>query len=539
MSATRREMLRVLLGAPFVSLLACDEAPPPRVPDGELLGPDLALGHRLREPLPRDAWNDAPTRRLAVAIVGGGPAGLSAGWRLARRGVLDFALVDLEPVVGGTSRSARSEVTRYPWGAHYLPMPPASNADLRGLLVEMGAYVRGAAAEEVLVREPEERVFYRGYWYPGLYPFAGASEDDLAELRRFEALVATYVGAFASPFVRSGREHLALDSESAAHFLDRHRFVSPRLRWLAEYATRDDYGLALADTSAWAFLFYWASRVEPRSADDASGVRDGAPVLTWPEGNGALVDHLAGVIGERITTGALATHVFEDSAGVHVLLQSSDGSRERLLADHAVLALPRFVAARIAPELRLAREGFDYGAWAVANVHLRERPDERGFPPAWDNVIYDSPSLGYVTATHQRGRDVGPSVWTWYLPFTDADPDEGRARLFAAEHGDLAEACVRDLRRAHPGLDACIERVDVWRWGHAMVQPRVGYLRGGERFDAPFVHGSIRLAHSDLSGLALFEEAFFHGVRAADHVWDAYIGGVGSTAPSTVPSEAG
>src|SRR5690606_30837634 len=162
---------------------------------------------------------------------------------------------------------------------------------------------------------------------------------------------ATSVGAFASPFVRSGREHAALDTETAAHFLDRHGFRSPRLRWLAEYATRDDYGLALADTSAWAFLFYWASRVEA-PGDDGSGVRDGAPVLTWPEGNGALVDHLAGVIGERITTGALATHVFEDSAGVHVLLQSSDGSRERLLADHAVLALPRFVAARIAPELR-------------------------------------------------------------------------------------------------------------------------------------------------------------------------------------------
>ena len=32
--STRREMLRVLLGAPFVSLLACDETPAPTVPDG-------------------------------------------------------------------------------------------------------------------------------------------------------------------------------------------------------------------------------------------------------------------------------------------------------------------------------------------------------------------------------------------------------------------------------------------------------------------------------------------------------------------------
>jgi phytoene dehydrogenase-like protein len=517
--SSRREMLRVLLGAPFVSLLACDETPAPRVPDGELLGPDLAFGHRLREPMPREAWNDAPTRRVSVAIVGGGPAGLSAGWRLARRGVRDVELVELEPELGGTSRSGRNALTRYPWGAHYLPLPPASFADLRGLLMEMGAYRSGAPAEEVLVREPEERVFFRGHWYPGLYPFAGASADDLAQLDRFERLVETYVGSFTSPFVRCARDHLALDRESAASFLDRHGFTSARLRWLAEYATRDDYGLSLADTSAWAFLFYWASR-----ASDDEDVRDGAPVLTWPEGNGAIVDHLAGVIGDRCRTRALATHVLEDPAGVHVLLLRADGTRERLLADHAILALPRFVAARIAPELSLPREGFDYGAWAVANVFLRERPDERGFPPAWDNVLFDSPSLGYVTATHQRGRDLGPSVWTWYLPFTDADPDEGRARLFAAEHGDLAEACVRDLRRAHPNVDACIERIDVWRWGHAMVQPRVGFLGSGARFDAPFVHGTIRLAHSDLSGLALFEEAFFHGVRAADDVWNELVG---------------
>lgn len=513
--SSRRQMLRVLLGAPFVSLLACDETPLPRVPDGELLGPDVAFGHRLRELLPREAWAASPTRRVSTAIVGGGPAGLSAAWRLRRRGLRDFVVVDLESAPGGTSRGGRSEVTRYPWGAHYLPMPPASNADLRGLLMEMGAYRRGATAEELLVREPEERIFYRGYWYPGLYPYAGASDDDLAQLARFEALVGEHVDAFGSPFITCARDHVALDEESAASFLERHQLTSPRLRWLAEYATRDDYGLALADTSAWAFLFYWASR-----ASSAQDVREGAPVLTWPEGNAALVDHLASVVGsERIVGGALAAHVFEDAAGVHVLLLRADGSRERLLADHAVLALPRFVAARVAPELGLSRECFDYGPWAVANVHLRERPHERGFPPAWDNVFYESPSLGYVTATHQRGRDLGPTVWTWYLPFTDADPDEGRARLFSAEHGDLAEACVRDLRRAHPNVDECIERIDVWRWGHAMVQPRVGFLRGGARFDAPFVHGTIRLAHSDLSGLALFEEAFFHGVRAADDVW--------------------
>ena len=62
---------------------------------------------------------------------------------------------------------------------------------------------------------------------------------------------------------------LALDKMSAAQWLDSHRWTSPRLRWLFEYACRDDYGAMLDDTSAWAGVFYFASRVaapgKPRS----------------------------------------------------------------------------------------------------------------------------------------------------------------------------------------------------------------------------------------------------------------------------------
>jgi hypothetical protein len=54
----------------------------------------------------------------------------------------------------------------------------------------------------------------------------------------------------------------------------------------------------------------------------------------------------------------------------------------------------------------------------VANLILKDRPaeDEEDYPLCWDNVFYDSPSLGYVAATHQRGLDYGPTVFTWYNP---------------------------------------------------------------------------------------------------------------------------
>ena len=43
--------------------------------------------------------------------------------------------------------------------------------------------------------------------------------------------------------------------------------TSPRVRWLADYACRDDYGLTAEQASAWAGLFYFASRLKGPAAE--------------------------------------------------------------------------------------------------------------------------------------------------------------------------------------------------------------------------------------------------------------------------------
>ena len=70
-----------------------------------------------------------------------------------------------------------------------------------------------------------------------------------------------------------------------ADWLDQHGWTSPRLRWLVNYACRDDYGSTMEYTSAWAGIFYFASRLPPSGAEAAG-------CITWPEGNGRLVTHL-------------------------------------------------------------------------------------------------------------------------------------------------------------------------------------------------------------------------------------------------------
>ena len=219
----------------------------------------------------------------------------------------------------------------------------ADNTTLIALLRELGA-VTGTdsdgepiGAEQVLVQEPAERVFFRGYWYPGVYPFAGASAEDLRQLERFRRTIDGYVAmrdgrgrrAFTLPVSRCSDDPdlRALDRLSARAWLDAHGFTSARLRWLALYACRDDYSLGLDEASAWALIFYWAARIRRPGAD-------AQPVLTWPEGNGALVHHLAAVTGARAHTGHLAVDVEQyerggDVGALHQHLAAAVGGDDR------------------------------------------------------------------------------------------------------------------------------------------------------------------------------------------------------------------
>lgn len=466
-----------------------------------------------------------PERVYDAIVVGGGVAGLSAARALRAQGIDDLLLLELEDEVGGTSIGGTTNAIAHPWGAHYLPVPAPEDTALIELLQEMGV-VHGVDSHGVplvdearLVREPDERLYYRGYWYPGLYPGVGESPAERAEHARFEAQMRAFARrrdssgrrAFAIPVDRSAVDEdlLALDRLTASAWLAAQGFRSTRLLWYCDYACRDDFGLTLSQTSAWAFIHYYAARLHESGADAAD-------LITWPEGNFALVKHLRASVGvARIQTGVLATRVVD--APEHVTIYATGAHDARPLAfraRRAVLAVPQFIARRLVAD-RAPIAHASHGAWIVANIALSGRPTSPGVGSAWDNVLYDSPSLGYVVATHATGRDHGSTVWTYYLPLTDEDPRVSRTKLLehALEHWQ--DAVVADLARAHRDLGGFVTRVDVCRWGHAMVQPRVGALWSGERVEAQAPRGRVHFAHSDLSGIALFEEAFHQGLRAA------------------------
>jgi protoporphyrinogen oxidase len=525
----RRTVLATLSVLPFAGLACGRRRPLPF--SGELLGPSLDLGHLVRDgalPVP-ERYQPVP-----VLIVGGGVAGLSAAWHFEHRGFKDYLLLELEGEVGGTSRSGCNGVSAYPLAAHYVPAPTREVGPLVELLEECGV-IEGYDAkgepvfgEQHLVRSPDERIFHHGQWWEGLYLHAGESAEDVRQYRAFFQEIDRWVAwrddkgrrAFALPRSRGSDapEVRALDGLSFKAWLDARSFTSERLLWLLDYAVRDDFGSRLDTTSAWAGLFYFAARKQKPGEESR-------PLLTWPEGNGFLVHHLRDRCRANIRTACAATRIEPLPDGsVNVSIWNSRENRAAgFQAQRVIFAGPVQMAGRVIPALREVRgkaffEAFPATPWLVANLTLRTRPKETGFPVAWDNVLRASDGLGYVVATHQSLRDHGPTVWTYYHAFAGPDPKADWLRLAAMDWRACAELVVNDLKKAHPDIERHIARLDVMRWAHAMIRPRPGLLFSAELELARQPFRGIHFAHSDLSGFALFEEAQDHGIRTAEEV---------------------
>ncbi len=530
MSWSRRDVLSAAACGPLAALTACAPGGD-RVIAGGWVGQSHERGHRLRDlrgsPLP------APDVHLRtdVLVVGAGIAGLACARTLVQSGIEDVRVLELEDETGGNSRGHRMGAMTCPLGAHYLPLPGDPAVEVIELLEAWGIRrtVQGRARydERQLCHSPQERLFIDGHWRDGLLapldalPRARQAET-LADYRRFSRLVEEWRadGAFTIPTARCRwRPGLSqLDAVSFAQWLDHERLAAPALRWYLDYCCRDDYGGGAAQVSAWAGLHYFASRHGFLAPGDGEDDRDA--VLTWPEGNAHLAARLAEPLAPLFARGRIALRVVPARHSVQVdAWDAGDRRLERWTAQHVVLATPLFVSSRLLesppPALAEAATQMRYAPWLVTNLQLDAALDDRpGAPLSWDNVIYGSPSLGYVDAMHQSTRPYdGPTVLTGYWSW-GTEPG-ARQALLALPWRERLALVLRDLAVAHPDLPQKVVRADLMRYGHAMSIPVPGVRSSPALASLAVPAGRVGFAHSDLSAYSVFEEAIFHGVRAA------------------------
>ena len=493
---------------------------------GKVVGPDEKAGHLLRGKTSFE--KTAYIQQVKTLIIGGGISGLSAGRWLKKEGYTDFEILELESHVGGNAHSRSNDVSSYPLGAHYITIANNSDQLLIDFLKEIEVITHFENGlpfynEFYLCFDPEERLLLNGQWQEGLIPHFGLQEQDKQQIARFFKLIQTLKeargtdgkDAFTIPIDQSSADQIyrELDQVSFETYLKQNDFTSKYLLWYLNYCCKDDYGQKIDRVSAWAGLSYFASH-----KGKAANAEEGA-VLTWPEGNAWLVRRLKEGLSGHIKNDVLVHSVEPQQDGkiqVHVYdLRKKESFT--ILAESVVMAAPQFVNKRILKNADRAE--FDllkYSPWMVANITLKEFAATGSPGLCWDNVAYGQPSVGYVFSGHQQLSTNAAKVITFYLPLCDQEPRIARLAAYSRSHEQWLDKIIPELEFMHPGITALIENVEVWVWGHGMVVPSVGYLWGKDRQQARLaIKDKVFFAHTDLSGISLFEEGFHQGIRAA------------------------
>jgi hypothetical protein len=523
---TRRNFLKIAGGVTALGafgLLGYSRYKNPNHFPGSFVGANSKVGHLIREGV-----NLTPqeTRKIHTAIVGGGMAGLSAAWWLKKNNYNDFVVFEMDQEVGGNSRSGSNSISKYPWGAHYVPLPGPEAHYVRELFEEIGiikGYQNGLPVfdEYYLCADPHERLFFQGQWQEGLVPQHGIQAEDKLQYDQFFAYVESLKNKkgkdgkplFNIPLEESSRDpdFIKLDQLSMSQFMASQGWKSQYLN----YCCRDDYGVTHDRVSAWAGLHYFASRA-------GTGYNaDSQTVITWPEGNGFIVGKLKGIVGEFVQKNSLVYSIKNQNGHCEVdVLNTETNQAVRYEAQNVIYCGPRFTARKVIKDYSAPfAENLEYAPWLVANVSVDEKPAGTGAPLSWDNVSYYSKSLGYIVATHQDlVLNRKKSVLTYYLPLDEKSAREERIAAYQKSFQDWLDIIVPDLEKMHPGISKKISNIDIWIWGHGMISPGIDYLWSDKRQEMLKPFGRVHFAHTDMSGVSIFEEAQYRGVEAAKSI---------------------
>jgi monoamine oxidase len=500
---------------------------------GSINGADKNTGHILRDGL-KSAAASKKNIETDVIIIGGGISGLSAARWLYKNGKQNFILVEMASQTGGNAAGGKNEVSAYPLGAHYIPLPNNKLEDYTSFLQDCNVitgYENGLPVinEYFLCFEPQERLYINGYWQDGIIPHFGTTDEDNNEVKRFLKQMEDFRNAkgsdgkdaFTIPVAISSSDSAftRLDSLTMKEWMLQQNYVSKYLHWYVNYCCRDDFGADYSVASAWAGIHYFAGR------KGKAGNAPAQSVITWPQGNAWLAAQLRKDINEQILTNHIAVNIQPQVNSVIVqLLNVTANTVTTVTAKKCIVAIPQFAGMYLLPNSeerrKMVKKNFVYQPWMVANITAAAMEQRNGAALSWDNVIYNGNGLGYVNAGQQLlQQGIKKNVLTYYLPLTASTATEERMLADKRSFEDWVQLIKKDFEMPHPDFETKTERIDIWVWGHGMISPGVNFIHGNVRkqLQQP-INNQIFFSHTDLAGISIFEEAFYQGINAAKEV---------------------
>ncbi|MCC7297539.1 MAG: NAD(P)/FAD-dependent oxidoreductase [Bacteroidia bacterium] len=485
--------------------------------------PDAKTGHLVRQNIDAHKSNKPS---VPIAIIGGGISGMVAAWWLKKNHFNEFVLYELESNTGGNSSAHKNESGMYPLGAHYLPIPNTNQPELLEFLEEINCITGWQNKlpiynEYQLCLHPKEALYIRGVWQGELIPTYGLNENEIKQNEKFNAKMQAFSvlkgkdgkEAFTIPMAHCSTdpEILELDKISMKNWMLQQGLNAPHLLWYVDYCCSDDFGANSSLVSAWAGIHYFTSR-KGRGANS-----NAEQVLTWPQGNGFLAEALRSKISAHIQPNMLGYGVEKKENNWNIsLFDKNKNSHFLQNANAVILAVPSFVRQHLYKNN--ASFPSNYHPWLVDTIQLKAEFFEEQ-KPAWDNVLYGSPSLGYIFNGHQEtALPVQNRNITFFHAFSSQNPAETRKYLENSSNQHLLSGVLRDLEKMHLNITQQIISHHLHIWGHGMVSPGINSLWNPKRIESQKAPLRMAFAHTDISGISIFEEGFYQGIQAANKI---------------------